>query len=177
MDHAVTVAKLCPTTTTSRMNHHDHTCSFMSTKYYGRLLSYNHELCSEFHNKDQEYMIKISQKSDELQKLQKALKQIESSIEKYEKEIDLLSKVKIEKSVMNNSKNNVAFNKDNAKSILNSVSKEYKLLEKEIWARFESKRQRIQRSIYDDIAIETAAKKLETSDYYRTLHPAISNQR
>ncbi len=52
-----------------------------------------------------------------------------------------------------------------------------KLLEKEIWARFESKRQRIQRSIYDDIAIETAAKKLETSDYYRTLHPAISNQR
>ncbi|MFN9303611.1 MAG: hypothetical protein ACK6DA_12645, partial [Candidatus Kapaibacterium sp.] len=52
-----------------------------------------------------------------------------------------------------------------------------KLLEKEIWARFESKRHRIQRSIYDDIAIETAAKKLETSDYYRTLHPAISNQR
>ena len=89
-------------------------------------------MLNEFHNKDQEYMIKISQKSDELQKLQKALKQIESSIEKYEKEIDLLSKVKIEKSVMNNSKNNVAFNKDNAKSILNSVSKEYKLLEKEI---------------------------------------------
>jgi hypothetical protein len=52
-----------------------------------------------------------------------------------------------------------------------------KLLEKEIWARFEPKRQRIQRSVYDDITIDTAAKKLETSDYYRTLHPAISNQR
>lgn len=52
-----------------------------------------------------------------------------------------------------------------------------KMLEREIWSRFEAKRKRVQRAIIDDIAIETAAKKIETSDYYRTLHPALSNQR
>jgi len=52
-----------------------------------------------------------------------------------------------------------------------------KMLEREIWSRFEAKRKRVQRAIIDDVAIETAAKKIETSDYYRTLHPALSNQR